>query len=100
MKKIKELYSFQCVAMLGHSTGAQDALYFARYGEAADSLDVVVLQSAVGDHDYYAIWKEIPLMRKEAEKLKEGKENAILTENIWFPHYCRSISQSYGEIDG
>ena len=84
MKKIKELYSFQRVAMLGHSTGAQDALYFTRYGEAADSLDVVILQGAVSDHDYYATQKEIPQMRKEAEKLKEeGKENAILTERIY-----------------
>ena len=85
VKKIKQLYRFQRVAMLGHSTGAQDALYFARHGEAADSLDAIIFQGAVSDRDYLpAMEEETPQMLKEAKKLKEeGKEDALLTEKLF-----------------
>ena len=85
MKKIKQLYKFERVAMLGHSTGAQDALYFARHGEAAAlaSLDAIILQGAVSDRDYLAMQDETPRMLEEAKKLREeGKEQAVLTERL------------------
>ena len=83
MMKIKQLYRFERVAMLGHSTGAQDALYFARYGEAADSVDAIILQGAVSDRDFLAKEEGTPQMLKEAEKLKEeGKEDAFLIKRL------------------
>ena len=84
VEKIKLLYKFERVAMLGHSTGAQDAVYFARHGEAADSLDAIILQGAVSDRDYLAMEGETPRMLKEAKKLKEERqEDALLTERLF-----------------
>lgn len=83
MKKIKQLYRFEHVAMLGHSTGCQDALYFERYSEAADFLDAIILQGAVSDRDWLVRQEETPQMLKQAEKLKEeDKEYALLSERL------------------
>ena len=80
---LKERYRFEKVIVLGHSTGAQDALYYMRYGEMASCVDGVVLQGAVSDREIIATFERTPHMLQEAKKLiAEGKHTTLLSERL------------------
>lgn len=81
LKSVQRLFNFEKIVLLGHSTGAQDALYYLRYGEMATSVSGVILQGAVSDRDILMTFEDTPRMLEEAERLKaEGKEWALLSE--------------------
>ena len=72
---------FKKIVLLGHSTGAQDLLYFLRYSESevTNLVNGIILQGAVSDREgLYG--EEIGLMIHEAkELLAEGKGDTILS---------------------
>ena len=84
VKKIKQLYKFEQICMLGHSTGAQGVMFFVHHEDTANSLDAIILQGAVSDRDFLATETQTPRMLKEAQALKEdGKEDAFLSEQVF-----------------
>ena len=81
LRTLKERFAFARVAILGHSTGAQDTLYYLRYGELASTVDAAILQAAVSDRDSLLTEHYTADMIEEAMALKAaGKENKILTQ--------------------
>ena len=83
VKYIKSEYKFQKVVFLGHSTGTQDALYFAKHSEASALIDGFILQGAVSDRDILTEIKSTPRLLEEAKRLKaEGKSDALLSETF------------------
>lgn len=89
---LKKRFNFNRIVLLGHSTGAQDALYFMRHGKpnVTDLVNGVILQGGVSDRDGMTIEPyagRIARMKDEAENLKSaGKENAIMSERIFGGH--------------
>ena len=81
LRTLKEKFSFGRVVILGHSTGAQDTLYYLRYGELASMVNAVILHSAVSDRDSLVTEPNTAAMTEEAMALKAaGRESRILTE--------------------
>lgn len=81
LRALKERFAFTRVAILGHSTGAQDTVYYLRYGELASTVDAVILQSAVSDRDSLVTEHYTPSMVEEAAALKAaGNESKILSQ--------------------
>lgn len=84
VKKIKQIYKFEQICMLGHSTGAQGVVFFVRHEDTANSIDAIILQGAVSDRDFLATETQTPRMLKEAQALKEdGREDAFLSERVF-----------------
>ena len=84
VKKMKQLYKFERICMLGHSTGTQGVMFLVRREDTANSLDAIILQGAVSDRDFLATETQTPQMLKEAQALKEeGKEDAFLSEKLF-----------------
>lgn len=84
MKVLKAKFRFQKIVFLGHSTGAQDALYYVRYSEAASLVDAIVLQGAVSDREIIPFEDNAASMLDEAKKLRqEGKEDAFLSNRMF-----------------
>ena len=84
VKYLKSEYAFESIVFLGHSTGTQDALHFAKYSDACQLINGFVLQAAVSDRDILAEMTEItPQLFEEAKRLKaEGKSDALLSEKL------------------
>ena len=87
---LKTRYGFRKIALLGHSTGAQDALYFLRYGkpETTSLVNGVILQGGVSDRDaalkMEPVATQVSPMIEEAKTLvSEGKGEIILSERIY-----------------
>ena len=82
---LKERFEFQNIALLGHSTGSQDALYFLRYGKpvVTSLVSGIILQGGVSDRDGMKLEpfaSQISQMIAEAKKLEsEKKEESILS---------------------
>ena len=75
---------FGKIVLLGHSTGAQDVLYFLRYSESevTSLVNGIILQGAVSDREGLC-GEEIGAMIDEAkELLAEGKRDAILSRRL------------------
>ena len=90
MPFLKTRYGFRNIALLGHSTGAQDALYFLRYGkpETTSLVNGVILQGGVSDRDaalkMEPVATQVSPMIEEAKTLvSEGKGEIILSERIY-----------------
>lgn len=86
---LKKRFGFDKIALLGHSTGAQNALYFLRHGkpEAASLMNGVILQGGVSDRDILLKMEEfasqIPPMMKEAKRLESEKRGeSVLSERL------------------
>ena len=89
---LKERYDFHKITLLGHSTGAQDALYFLRYGkpEVTSFVSGVILQGGVSDRDGMTMEpfaSQIPPMITEAKKLESEKkgESVLSTRFLGAP---------------
>lgn len=83
---LKEELKFNRVVLLGHSTGAQDSLYFLRHSTMRDAVNAVILQGAVGDRDVIHSDPSLLVMLEEATKLRhrqEGKEETFLREFLF-----------------
>ena len=87
---LKTRFGFRKIALLGHSTGAQDALYFLRYGkpETTSLVNGVILESGVSDREGllnkepYA--SQLPPLIEEAKKLvSDGKGEIIISERVF-----------------
>ncbi len=80
---LKEKFKFEKIILLGHSTGAQDSLYFLRYSDEASLVNGIVLQAAVSDRECMGTYEQTPRCLEEARRLeKEGKLSAILSETV------------------
>lgn len=85
---LKTRFGFAKIALLGHSTGAQDVLYFLRHGrtEVTSLVTGVILQGGVSDREdlgmeLYA--SQVPGMIEEAKRLEaDGKGDCILSEKL------------------
>ena len=83
VKYIKDEYSFRKIVLLGHSTGTQDALWFAKHSEACKMIAGFILQGPISDRDIIDEMDSTPHMLEEAHKLKEaGKIDALLSEKF------------------
>ena len=83
VKYIKKEYSFKNIVFLGHSTGAQDALFFAKHSETSKLIDGFILQGAVSDRDIISTMESTPHMLGEARQLKaNGKVDSVLSEKL------------------
>ena len=83
VKYIKSEYDFQKIVFLGHSTGTQDALWFAKYSEACKLIDGFILQAPVSDRDSMDEMDSTPCMLEEACKLKVAyKMDTLLSEKF------------------
>ena len=81
---LKEELSFEKIVFLGHSTGAQDVVYFLRHSPMKGLVSAVVLQGAVGDRDIINSDPSLLKMLKEAKKLQaEGKGRAFLSDFLY-----------------
>lgn len=81
---LKEQLSFMKIVLLGHSTGAQDSVYFLSHSTMKEHIGGVILQGAVGDRDYMLSDPTILEMLDEAKKLKgEGKESVFLRNFLY-----------------
>ena len=104
VKYIKNEYSFQKLVFLGHSTGTQDALYFAKHSEARTLIDGFILQAAVSDREIISEMEGTKSMLEEARKLKqEGKLDSLLSRRFEGAPItaCRylSLSERLGDDD-
>ena len=90
MPFLKTQFGFRKIVLLGHSTGAQDALYFLRYGkpEITSLVNGVILESGVSDREGllnkepYA--SQLPPLIEEAKKLvSDGKGEIIISERVF-----------------
>ena len=104
VKYIKKEYSFQKLVFLGHSTGTQDALYFAKHSEARTLIDGFILQAAVSDREIISGMEGTTSMLEEARKLKqEGKLDSLLSHRFEGAPItaCRylSLSERLGDDD-
>ena len=85
---LKTRFAFGRIVLLGHSTGAQDVLYFIRHGnpETTSLVGAIILQSGISDREALTIEHfsgQIPQMREEAEKLQSaGKGESILSDRF------------------
>ena len=83
VKYIKNEFCFQKIIFLGHSTGTQDALFFAKHSDASVMIDGFILQAPISDRDIMAGMESTPHMLEEARKLKiEGRMDALLSEKL------------------
>ena len=83
VRYIKDKYKFQKIAILGSSTGTQDALWFAKHSEACKLIDGFILQAPISDRDVIANFDSTPHMLEEAHKLRDaGKMDALLSERF------------------
>lgn len=81
---LKEQLNFKKIALLGHSTGAQDSVYFLRHSTMREHVGAVILQGAVGDRDVIHGDPTQLEMLEEARKLrKEGKEEVFLRNFLY-----------------
>ena len=86
---LKAQFGFDHIALLGHSTGAQDALYLMRHGKPDITCHVncIILQGAVSDREALDAEfgaTEVLQIKEEAEKLKsEGKGELMLSEKLF-----------------
>lgn len=80
---LKARFGFAKISLLGHSTGAQDVLYFLRHGttEVTSLINGVILQAGVSDREdllgmeRYA--SQMPRMIEEAKKLEADKKGVF-----------------------
>lgn len=83
VKYIKKEYNFKNIVFLGHSTGAQDALFFVGHSEMSELIDGFILQGAVSDRDVISTMESTPRMLEEAHRLKaDGKLDSVLSEKF------------------
>lgn len=83
VKYIKNEYNFKNIVFLGHSTGTQDSLFFAKHSEMSKLIDGFILQSAVSDRDIISTMENTPCMLEEARQLKAaGKVDSVLSERF------------------
>ena len=86
---LKARFGFRRIALLGHSTGAQDALYFMRHGnpEITCHVSAIILQGAVSDREAMMDGpgaNQVLEMKKEAEQLKlVNKGELILSRRLF-----------------
>lgn len=81
---LKDKLGFKKIGLLGHSTGAQDCLYFLRHSTSRDLISAVVLQGAVGDRDYIQSNPELLKMVEKARELNNsGKEQTFLRDYLY-----------------
>ena len=81
---LRKKFNFERLALLGHSTGAQDSVYFLRHSSAKDDIQAVILQGAVGDRDIICGDTSLQKMSQEAMKLREeGKQDVFLQGDLY-----------------
>ena len=81
---LKKEMDFKKIIFLGHSTGAQDSLYFLRYSTLRSVVNAVILQGAVSDRDIILSDPTLLKMHKQAHELKiEGKEDSFLEDYLF-----------------
>lgn len=81
---LRDEMAFQKIVFLGHSTGAQDAVYFMQHSPMRGAVSAVILQGAVGDRDIINSDPSLRVMIEEAKKLRqEGKEQAFLSGTLY-----------------
>jgi len=75
---------FGKIVLLGHSTGAQDVLYFLRYSESEVTglVNGIILQGAVSDREGLCGEEIGPMIDEAKELLAEGKGDAILSRRL------------------
>lgn len=77
--KLKRDFDFDKIVLLGHSTGAQDVVYYMRHGKMVHAISAVVLQGAVSDRDSISVDENIPSMIEEAKLLEsQGKGHCFV----------------------
>lgn len=81
---LKEELKLKKVVLLGHSTGAQDAVYFIGHSPASKMVDTVILQGAVGDRDIINAYPSMLKSLDEAKRLREkGKIDSFLQDYMY-----------------
>jgi pimeloyl-ACP methyl ester carboxylesterase len=86
---LKTRFEFRNIVLLGHSTGAQDALYFMRHGkpDATRLVSAIILQGGISDREAMTTGpsgSQIPRIKEEAEKLElAGKGESILPGRLY-----------------
>lgn len=70
MEKVKKNENNIKIILMGHSTGAQDAMHFAKYGKTKEYLSGIILQGAVSDREYGVYLKGKEQMDLEIEIAK------------------------------
>lgn len=83
---LKSRYGFKYLLFMGHSTGAQDVLFFLRYGDSdlTKQVNAVILQGAVSDRDIMKTFDQTPQMKKEAQLLAEQKrKECFLSDRLY-----------------
>ena len=74
---------FETVSIVGHSTGAQDALYFMRNSRLRSRISSIITQAGVGDRDYFNTVPITVQLKEEATELQLlGKNDTLLSKRI------------------
>ncbi|OUM59187.1 hypothetical protein PIROE2DRAFT_47294 [Piromyces sp. E2] len=85
-KIIKEKSESNKIILMGHSTGAQDAMCYVKYGKYKDILSGVILQGAVSDREYALYSKGKDILNKEIEiaknLVKQGKGHYYMPPEV------------------
>ena len=86
---LRSRFGFKKFVLLGHSTGAQDALYFMRHAEQAATclINGIILQGCVSDREAMRLEPFascVPRMLEEAKRLEsENQGERILSERLY-----------------
>ena len=83
---LKTRFGVGKIVLLGHSTGAQDVVYFLRHGKPATTslVNAVILHSGVSDREFMATEQYVSPMKEEAERLKsDGKGEGLLSNRLF-----------------
>jgi pimeloyl-ACP methyl ester carboxylesterase len=81
---LKEQLNFKKIVLLGHSTGAQDSVYFLRHSMVKEHIEAVILQGAVGDRDIISSDHSLLPMLEEARQLREEGKGDVLLCNFFY----------------
>lgn len=81
---LKTRFEFEKFALLGHSTGAQDALYFMRHAkpDVTCLVNGIILQGGVSDREAMTLEPFASLVPPMLDEAKKNKGDAILSDRL------------------
>ncbi len=84
IKFLREELNFKNIALLGHSTGAQDCIYLLRHSPARDFISAVILQGAVGDRDILESDPNLREMLVQARDLEARDQDGAFLPDLLY----------------
>jgi pimeloyl-ACP methyl ester carboxylesterase len=101
--KNKKISSYNIILM-GHSTGAQDAMYYAKYGKYKNILSGIILQGAVSDREYALYSKGKNILENEIkiarELVSKGKGQYFMPPEVDDAPITANRFLSLNDVDG